>query len=73
LPRFRPVPHERNCSMESFRQALGAIYVALADAAGGDEVLRNANTILTNAVDEGAVNDPYARTMLKWLVRDTTD
>ena len=59
--------------MESFRQALGAIYVALADAAGGDDVLRNANTILTDAVDAGAVDDPYARTMLKWLVRDTTD
>jgi len=59
--------------MESFRQALGAIYVALADAAGGDDVLRNANIILTDAVDAGAVDDPYARTMLKWLVRDTTD
>ena len=59
--------------MESFRQALGAIYVALADAAGGDNVLRNANIILTDAVDAGAVDDPYARTMLRCLVRDTSD
>jgi hypothetical protein len=57
--------------MESFRQALGAVYVALADAAGGDDVLRNANVVLTDAVNAGAVDDPYARTMLKWLVRDT--
>ena len=29
--------------MESFRQALGAVYVALAEAAGGDAVLHDAN------------------------------
>jgi len=57
--------------MESFRQCLGAIYVALADAAGGDEVLRNANTILSDAISAGAVDDPSARAMLKMLVEET--
>jgi hypothetical protein len=44
--------------MESFRQALSAIYYALAKAAGGDEALHHANQILTDAVNTGAVDDP---------------
>jgi hypothetical protein len=47
--------------MESFRQALGAIYIALAEAAGGDDVLHKANGILTDAVDAGAIDDRTAR------------
>jgi hypothetical protein len=35
---------------ESFRQALSTIYYALAEAAGGDDVLRYANTIIEDAV-----------------------
>jgi hypothetical protein len=58
--------------MESFRQALGAVYVALAEAAGGDNVLQKANEILTDAVDTGAVDDPYARRAIKALVRSTS-
>ncbi len=57
--------------MESFRQTLGAIYVALAEAAGGDEVLDRANQILTDAVDSGAIDDPYARSAISALVRST--
>jgi hypothetical protein len=56
--------------METFRQALGAIYIALAEAAGGD-VLQKANEILTDAVDTGAVDDPYARSALEALVRSS--
>jgi hypothetical protein len=55
--------------MESFRQALGAIYIALAEAAGGDEVLERANDILTDAVKAGAVDDFYARSAIMALVR----
>jgi hypothetical protein len=55
--------------MESFRQALGAVYVALAEAAGGDEVLDRANGILADAVDTGAIDDPYARSAIRALVR----
>jgi hypothetical protein len=57
--------------MESFRQALGAVYIALAEAAGGDEVLARANVILTDAVNTGAVDDPYARSALQALVRSS--
>ena len=57
--------------MESFRQALSTIYFALAEAAGGDDVLRYANTIIEDAVNAGAVNDPYACDALMWLVRNT--
>ena len=55
--------------MESFRQALGAVYFALAEAAGGADVLEHASEILTNAIDEGAVTDPYAVATVKTLVR----
>jgi len=54
--------------METVRQMLGAIYVALGTA-GGDEVLRNANKILSAALDAGAVDDVYARSALTHLVR----
>jgi hypothetical protein len=57
--------------MESFRQALGAIYVALAEAAGGDTVLHNANALLTDAVNTGAIDDPYARAAIMSLVRSS--
>ena len=58
--------------MESFRQALGAIYIALAEAAGGDEVLDRANDILTDAVNTGAIDDPYARSTITALVRSSS-
>jgi len=54
--------------MEAFRQALGAVYFALAEAAGGDEVLDHANDILANAVTSGAIIDPYARAAVMTLV-----
>ena len=57
--------------MEAFRQALGAVYFALAEAAGGDEVLDQANNILANAVTSGAINDPYARAAVMALVRSS--
>jgi hypothetical protein len=58
--------------MEAFRQMLGAVYVALAEAAGGDEVLDRANDILTDAVNTGVVDDPYARSALEALVRSSS-
>jgi hypothetical protein len=57
--------------MESFRQALGAVYIALAEAAGGEEVLDRANVILTDAINSGAVDDIYARSALQALVRNS--
>ena len=55
--------------MESFRQALGAVYFALAEAAGGSEVLDRASDILTDAVASGAIDDPLARAAVLALVR----
>jgi hypothetical protein len=45
--------------MESVRQMIGTIYLALANAAG-EGVLEDANTILTDAINSGAVDDIYA-------------
>ena len=55
--------------MESYRQFLGAVYVAVCEAAGGDDVRRRANRILTDAVNSGAVDDPNARMAIRSLVR----
>jgi hypothetical protein len=57
--------------MESVRQMLSTIYLALAEAAGGDEVLHEANQIITDAVNAGAVDDIYARSALQALVRSS--
>jgi hypothetical protein len=58
--------------MESFRQALGAIYVALASAAG-DDVLAEANTYLTDSLAAGCIDDPYARSVIETLIRGTSE
>jgi hypothetical protein len=50
---------------------LGAIYVALAEAAGAG-VLEDANEIITDAIDAGAVDDIYARSALQALVRSSS-
>jgi hypothetical protein len=57
--------------VESFRQAIGALYIALATAAG-DDVLAEANIYLTDAVNAGAIDDPYARSVIEALVRNTS-
>jgi hypothetical protein len=54
--------------MESVRQMLGAMYIALGTAAG-DEVLERANRILADSVNSGGVDDLYARSALEALVR----
>ena len=56
--------------MESVRQMIGTIYLALANAAG-EGVLEDANTILTDAINSGAVDDIYARSALQTLVRNS--
>jgi hypothetical protein len=54
--------------MESYRQALGAVFVAVCEAAGGDDVRRRANVILTDAVNSGAIEDRGARVAIRSLV-----
>lgn len=58
--------------MDSFREVLGCVYVALAEAAGGDDVLRDANTILTDAVNAGLIVDPVTRSTIMALVRNSS-
>ena len=55
--------------MESVRQMLGTMFIALADASGGDEVLERACETITRAIDSGGVDDLYARSALQALVR----
>jgi hypothetical protein len=58
--------------MESFRQMLGTVYVALAEAAG-EGALADANRIIEDAIDNGTVDDPpYARSALRTLVRTSS-
>lgn len=58
---------------ESFRQALGAVYFALAEAAGGEDVLDRASDILTDAVASGAIDDPCACAAVMALVRSGSE
>jgi hypothetical protein len=54
--------------MESVRQMLGTMFIALADASG-DDVLERACETITRAIDTGSVDDLYARSALEGLVR----
>jgi hypothetical protein len=52
---------------ESTRQALGAVFIAVADAAGPG-VMQTACDTIMRAVDAGGVSDPYAKAALMTLV-----
>ena len=56
--------------MNTFQQIIGAIYVALAEAAGGPKALRLANQVLRDAIADGAVDDPTAIGILERLSHD---
>lgn len=57
--------------MEGLRQALCMIYVALAEAAGGDEALLRANRIIRDGLDDGAIEDPVGARILARIVNGT--
>jgi hypothetical protein len=59
--------------MNSFRQILATIYVALAEAAGGTAALSKANQVLRDAIADGAVDDPTAIMLLESLAHDEDD
>jgi hypothetical protein len=56
--------------MESVRQMIGTIYLALASSAG-EGVLEDANRVIEDAINAGAVDDLYARSALQALVRNS--
>jgi len=57
--------------MESFRQMLNAVYFA-ATSAGGEDVRQSANEFLADAVNTGAIDDPYARSAIMSLLRSAS-
>jgi hypothetical protein len=63
----------RKNPMNSFRQILATIYVALAEAAGGPAALRRANQVLRDAIADGAADDPTAIMLLESLAHDEDD
>jgi hypothetical protein len=56
--------------MESIRQMIATVYLALGNAVGED-ALTAANQTILDACDSGAVDDIYARSALTALVRST--
>jgi len=57
--------------MESIRQMVGTVYLAFANAVGED-ALEKANRTILDCIDNGAVDDPYARSALRTLVRSSS-
>lgn len=58
--------------MESLREVVGLLYVALASAAGGDELLQDSNRLLRDAVEAGAIDNPETRNAIMALVRESS-
>jgi hypothetical protein len=56
--------------MESLQQIIGALYVALGEAAGGPQAMRVANQVLRDAIADRAITDPLAIEFLGSLARD---
>jgi len=56
--------------MDSLREVVGLLYVALASAAGGDELLHDSNQLLRDAVEAGAIANPETRDAIMALVRE---
>jgi len=57
--------------MEGLRQALCMVYVALAEAAGGDRMLRQANAVIRDGLEDGVITDPVGAWILESLVAGT--
>jgi hypothetical protein len=54
--------------MEAVRQMIGTIYLAFGNAVGA-AALEEANKTIIDSIDSGGVDDPYARSALRALVR----
>jgi hypothetical protein len=57
--------------MNSMQEVVGLIYVSLAIAAGGNELLEDSNDILRVVIERNSVS-PDARRVLKALVATTS-
>jgi hypothetical protein len=59
--------------MDTMNQVIAALYVALGEAAGGEQAIRTANRVLREAIADRAVDDPVAVSMLESLAHDEDD
>ena len=57
--------------MNSMQEVVGLLYVSLAIAAGGKDLLEDSNDILRTAIESGSLS-PDARQALKALVATTS-
>jgi hypothetical protein len=57
--------------MEGLRQALCLMYVALAEAVGGDDTLRRANAIIRDGLDDGVIDSPEGVCILAGILDGT--
>jgi hypothetical protein len=58
--------------METLREVVGLLYIALASAAGGDELLQDSNQSLRDAVEAAAIANPKTRNAVMTLVRESS-
>jgi hypothetical protein len=65
---LRPVTFLLEERMESYRQAFCTMYVALAEAAGGHDVLRRANAIIRDGLEDQVIDDPEGARILADMV-----
>jgi hypothetical protein len=56
----------------SAKEVVGLLYVALATAAGGQELLDDANDILLQAIETGSINRPDTRQAILAIVATTS-
>ena len=58
--------------MDSLREVVGLLYVALASPTDGDELLHDSNKLLRDAVEAGAIANPETRNAIMALVRESS-
>ena len=56
--------------MDTMTQVIAALYVALGEAAGGEQAIRTANRVLRDAIADRAIDDPLAISVLESLAQD---
>jgi hypothetical protein len=59
--------------MDTMTQVIAALYVALSEAAGGEQAIRTANRVLRDAIADRAIDDPLAVSVLESLAHDEDD
>ena len=59
--------------MDTMTQVIAALYVALGEAAGGEQAIRTANRVLREATADRVVDDPLAVSVLESLAQDEDD